>query len=53
MVNKINTGSDELNIAIAEFVNDSTEEKYFAVLAALAESSGMVVLFLVASSGYV
>ena len=51
MVNKINTGSDELNIAIAEFVNDSTEEKYFAVLAALAESYDMGDRFFVASSG--
>lgn len=51
MINRIYTGSDELNIAIAEFSRDSSEEKYLAVLAALAESYDMGDRFFVASSG--
>ncbi len=51
MINRIYTGSDELNIAIAEFANDSSEEKYFAVLAALADSYDMGDRFFVASAG--
>ena len=51
MINRIYTGSDELNIAIAEFSKDPSEEKYFAVIAALADAYDLGDRFFVASAG--
>ena len=51
MINKIILGNEKLNIALAEFADKYSEEGYFKVLAALAESYDMKDQFFVAFNG--
>lgn len=51
MIKNILIGNDELNIALAEFSEDPSEEKYFAVLAVLAGAYDIGDRFFVAFEG--